>query len=122
MSYNDYDDLDDMETFTLIASWEDPPEPGRSADEWPYPTSHNLSEIRGELAERIRRAFGAEDGEQVTIQENIVSGGYSEYTIENDYEYTVRCGEHVWSSNSYSGIWRLLAWLDESENKEAANV
>jgi transcriptional regulator with XRE-family HTH domain len=68
---------------TIIHEWQDAPEPGRGADEWPYPTSYTKSMITGELADRIRERMGVDASAPVFITEKCVSGGYSEYTQDD---------------------------------------
>jgi len=104
---------------TIIHEWYDAPEDGRDADDWPYPTSYTKSIITGELADRIRERLGVDSSAPVFITETVESGGYSEYTQENDYSHTVQVGEHTlelagscWTSN---GITALINWLDKTE-------
>jgi hypothetical protein len=103
---------------TIIHTWEDSPELGRSADVWPYPTSYTKSLITGDLADKIRERLGAEPHVPVMLTEKRVSGGYSEYTQENDYEHTITVGnetvelESDWTGN---GIVALTNWLDRTE-------
>lgn len=102
---------------TLIHEWEDAPEGGRDPEEWPYPTRYSKSLITGDLADKIRDRLGAEQHVPVMITEKVESGGYSEYTQENDYYNTVTVGEHsvdlgsAWTGN---GIMALTDWLDRT--------
>lgn len=102
---------------TKLMEWADPPEPGRSADDWPYPTRHIKSIISGELADRVRARLGQPSDTPVILTEDIESSGYSEYTQETDYQHTIDCGDHTiqlgysygWGHN---GLEELLTWLD----------
>lgn len=110
---------------TKILEWQDPPELGRTADDWPYPTKHVRSLANGELAERIRRALRVESPyADVYVQEDTVSGGYSEYTQENEYHVTVWCnGERYEFEARYSGSFPLLlVWLDKEAPVDDAEV
>jgi len=103
---------------TLIHEWEDAPEDGRDPEDWPYPTRYSKSLITGDLADLIRARLGVEQHVPVMLTEEVVSGGYSEYTQENDYNHTLNVGEHTvelsagWTSN---GITALTDWLDKTE-------
>jgi hypothetical protein len=96
--------------------WTDPPAPGRSADEWPYPTRHSKSIITGDLADRVRTRLNLPAEVPVFLDEERISGGWSEYTQETDYNHTITCGQHTiqlrpdyWGN----GLDSLLKWLDE---------
>lgn len=84
--------------------------------EWPYPTQYVERAVSGSLAHAIRARFGADSTTPVTITSEEVSGGWSEYTQENDYNMTIQCGDHrkvfsdVWANNNLQS---LLDWLDE---------
>lgn len=85
------------------------------SEEWPYPDEVKISVVTGELADRIRARTG-ETGE-VTIEERVISGGYSESTQENEYTFELRIsGSKVWETDDcYSeenGLVKMLAWLD----------
>ena len=103
------------ETFTMIGckteERTDPP-----PDEWPYPTEWVTYAIAGELGKRIRNAAGMGEDTNVIIEEEAVSGGYSEYTQETDYTFEVRCGSFTKSFTGYRGLHDMLKWLEESEN------
>lgn len=104
-----------------VDRWEDEPEFGRSADEWPYPTRYVKSLIEGELADRIRERLGLEDDVPVYITETVISGGWSEYTQETDYTHVVEAGWHeIELGYSYwgNGLGSLLKWLDEVDEVE----
>lgn len=104
---------------TKLMEWTDAPEPGRSADDWPYPTTHVKYIITGELADRVRAKLGMDPEVPVLMTEDQESGGYSEYTQETDYSHTIDCGQHTiqlgsatWSRN---GLEHLLDWLDSAD-------
>jgi hypothetical protein len=112
---------------TKLMEWTDPPEPGRSADDWPYPTTHVKYLISGELADRVRAKLGQPAETPVVMTEDQESGGYSEYTQETDYSHTIDCGPHTiqlgsaywglsWGSTYGSnGLTNLLKWLDSAD-------
>lgn len=79
-------------TTTLSRQWSDPPERGRSEDDFPYPNQYNEFRVEGDLAERVRARVGAGSTAPVYITETVVSGGYSEWTQENDHYFKVECG------------------------------
>jgi len=102
---------------TLMHEWSDQPEPGRDADDWPYPNRYSKSLITGDLADAIRTRLNVESHVPVIITEEVVSGGYSEYTQENDYNHTITVGEHtveLESSWTWNAITALTRWLDET--------
>jgi len=103
---------------TTIHEWSDAPEDGRDPEEWPYPTRYSKSLITGDLADKIRERLGVESHVPVMITEEVVSGGYSEYTQENDYNHTITVGEHtleLQGSYSDNGLNKLINWLDSAE-------
>lgn len=59
---------------------------------WPPPIEVSRHKVTGTLASRIRTALGVTDRTPVEIEEARTYGGYSEYTQENDMEFTVRAG------------------------------
>lgn len=85
----------------------DPP-----ADEWPYPDEYVTYLITGQLAEDVRKAFGNETEAAVVIDETCISGGYSEYTQENEYEFTVRCGNN---SQHFNSLGVFMKWVMNNE-------
>lgn len=101
---------------TKLMAWTDPPAPGRSADDWPYPTEHIKSLISGELADRIKERLGVPSDTPVIMTEHRISGGYSEYTQETDYQHEIACGPHeIHLGTTYwgNGLEALLKWLDK---------
>lgn len=79
----------------LVERWNGDGDP----DEWPYPTKYSRYRIEGRLAERIRERTGL-DGE-VSIVEKIESGGYSEWTQEDEYLFDVWIGTtKVWTAGT----------------------
>jgi hypothetical protein len=106
----------------LVREWTGEPEEGRSADEWPFPTEYRMLAITGELADRIRARFDAAETDGVTITEESISGGYSEYTQETEMNFTVTCGSRSVSFDEYAPhmaygsttVARLQAWLEAS--------
>lgn len=103
-----------------IANWEEAVEEGRDPDEWPYPDQFTRSIVDGELAQRVRRIFAAPENESVSIISKTISGGYSEYTQENDYEFTIECGTNsieFYPRDYDSTLNQLLNWLKKQEAK-----
>ena len=98
----------DTTTFTLVEEWADEGE-----WEWPYPNQYKKSLIEGTLADLIRAKFGVDA--PVYITETEISGGWSEYTQETDFEFTVECGDesHEFSDilGYDNGLKGLLEWL-----------
>ena len=100
----------------IIREYEDHLDEGKEY-EWPWPTKYTESAVDGDLAERVQRIAGS-DG-PVTLTTAEVSGGWSEYTAENTYDFELKCDgktlfshEDSWSSN---GLSHLLEWLDKQE-------
>jgi hypothetical protein len=101
---------------TILIEWEDAPEVGRLASDWPYPTQYTKSLITGDLADRVRTRLGLTPEVPVLLTEERISGGYSEYTQETDYNHTITCGQHtiqLRSGYERNGLTSLLNWLDE---------
>lgn len=98
----------------VVEEWEDEPDAGRAADDWPYPTRYTKSLAQGEMAERIRRALNVADDLPVYVTERVESGGYSEYTAEDDYYLTITVGaaSHEVDAGWTGGLTALLRWLD----------
>jgi len=97
---------------TLLDAWADE---DTNNGEWPFPTRYLESQAQGELAERIRRALGVVGDVPVFVTEQIVSGGWSEYTQEDDHSLTIRVGQsrHELGCDFWSGgLISLLRWLD----------
>lgn len=73
----------------------------RDEREWPDSTHCRQTLVSGALADRIRAKTGRAG--EVTIHEDGTEGGYSEYTVEWDYEVVVKVGaEVVWRTHGYS--------------------
>ena len=98
-----------------------------TADEWPDGEHLIETLVEGTLADRIRKRAGL-DGE-VIIHEFGVEGGYSEYTVEWNYEFRVEVGGKAAFASDYeytnvtypepapyerNGLTKMLEWLDES--------
>lgn len=63
-------------------------------DEWPYPTVTVESRVTGDLRARILQVLEhADDQAEVRLIETYVSGGYSEYTQEDECEIEVKIGD-----------------------------
>jgi hypothetical protein len=82
-------------------------------DDWPYPTVTIESVVSGELRARILTVLGyADDGREVRLIESQVSGGYSEYTQEDECSIEVRIGAEVaWKNMFYSEESAMAAFL-----------
>ena len=117
------EDVTNPTTSVEVRSWIDSPEEGRSADDWPYPDEHTEYLIGGQLADQIRARTG-QTGD-VIFEELNVSGGWSEYTQENDYSVTIKVGDFTktFDGNAtfgavryYSAIPRIVAWLNRADD------
>lgn len=62
---------------------------------WPEGETTITWAVEGPLAVRIRRAAGVIEGTPVVIEEVQTDGGWSEYTQETYYNFTLRVGRHV---------------------------
>lgn len=60
---------------------------------WPPPPSITVHSVKGNLAERVRRRFGADSKATVTLTEETWYGGY-ECTQENSTEFVIECAGH----------------------------
>ena len=78
--------------------------------DWPDSTSHRETLVTGDLADRIRAKTGRVG--EVTIHEHGTEGGYSEWTVEWDYEVVVKVGaEVVWRTDGYSEMSVGALWM-----------
>ena len=69
--------------------------------DWPDSTSHRETLVTGDLADRIRAKTGMTG--EVVIHEDGSEGGYSEWTVEWDYEVVVKVGDATaWSTSGYA--------------------
>ena len=94
-----------------------------SESEWPYPTIYTYSVLDGDLAKRVQAITG--NPGEVTIKTEVISGGWSEWTQENDYSGTIYCGGayvvELVGSYDWTPLTYLLDWLEEAElNKKLA--
>lgn len=117
-----FDEWEERDKMTVRHRWSAEPQwNDRSVDEWPYPDSFVRSEPSEALAQAVRDRVGASEDAGVTLVTRCVSGGYSEYTQENDYSTIVEVdGDVVFDTglsyqNSTNGLTELLAWLDEDD-------
>lgn len=88
-------------------------------EDWPYPTVTIESEVSGELRAGILAKLGRSKGD-VCLVESEVSGGWSEWTQETDYEISVEIdGEKVWgdeySPSKESALAAFLEWVGKKE-------
>lgn len=105
----------------VIDQWEDDPDFGRSASDWPYPTRYIQSLITGDLADAVRARLGLDSHVPVYIVETVISGGWSEYTQQNDYSSIVEAGGHTVDLGATyygNGLESLLSWLDALDATE----
>jgi hypothetical protein len=103
----------------LVTSWTDDGDP----DEWPYPDTVSLWEVVGGLRDAVlkrMRLLGHTEytgNESVTLEERTISGGYSEYTQEDEYHFVIYVDDvRVFSWEDYwnvNPINALIKWLDE---------
>lgn len=103
----------------LVKSWSDAT---GSEDEnyFPWPDEHETYLVTGDLADKVRAKLG--QSEEVFTTEHTMYGGYSEYTQENSYTFTLSCGksEIEFGSDSYdfyglSPIGALVKWLETAK-------
>lgn len=106
----------------VVRSWSDPYEDGQDEHSWPPPDSYVDYLITGQLADLIRARTG-EQGE-VHFIECTIEGGYSEWTVEYDYEVTIKVGsfrrkfdgsadtEYLYDS----ALPKIQKWLDGDES------
>jgi hypothetical protein len=91
----------------------------RSDDE---PDTFTESEAEGELADRVREAFGVTDTAPVMIHEVRHPYWLGEYTSAVDYDFILTCNEHTKEfrngADENDGLLRLLEWLDEKAPKK----
>lgn len=102
---------------SVLRSWSDPPERGRSADDWPYPDSYMESAPPESLRSAVLNRLGRDDG-TVILRTRTASCGWSEYTQEDDYDATVLVDDvEVYTTpieGSMGGaLVSLLKWLDD---------
>jgi len=100
--------VSDYPSATPMSTVEAEPDEGRSADEWPYPTVTTTYLTGGVLAQDVRKKLGLDDDVPIIMVEDAISGGYSEYTQENDYYITLKYGSE---SKEFDGIAQLIQWL-----------
>ena len=73
----------------------------RDEREWPDSTHRRQTLVSGALADRIRAKTGMTG--EVVIHEDGSEGGYSEWTVEWDYEVVVKVGDATaWSTSGYA--------------------
>jgi D-serine deaminase-like pyridoxal phosphate-dependent protein len=96
--------------------------------EWPDGVTNIVWAVGGQLAHDIRCAAKAAADTVVIIEEVQTDGGYSEYTQETDYDFTLRVGgeeidlgegrfgveDYCW----YTKIGRLDKWLRDSGDSD----
>jgi hypothetical protein len=88
-----------MSDITKIREWVDSEEAEPEGGwDWPTPPVNVESLISGDLRARILAKLGrADDGCEVKLAETEIEGGYSEFTVDYDYEIAVWIGaERVW--------------------------
>lgn len=65
----------------------------RDDQEWPNSTARTVTRIDGDLADKVRAHYGKTG--DVEIHQEGTEGGYSEYTVEWDWEVELRVGNEV---------------------------
>ena len=98
----------------------DGPEP-KGGWEWPSPPEYVESRVEGSLRADILAKLGrpADDSCEVRIVEGVIEGGYSEYTVEHDYDIEVWIHEgsqsqRVFETSSWesdSSLASFLKWV-----------
>lgn len=95
--------------------WDDDSE---EPDEWPYPDSYTESTLPDSMVWPVSQKLNViPGGHTFTLREREVSGGYSEFTQENYYDFAVLMdGEVIYESPSDdvwdNGLVQFLKWLD----------
>jgi hypothetical protein len=99
---------------TLIREWTD----GEDNGEWPAPPAYSEYRVGGQMRldvlSRIGRA--ADDSCDIRMVEGVIEGGWSEFTVEHDYElevwvYEGRRGQRVFKEDAYSHDGAMAAFL-----------
>lgn len=118
--------MTDTSDITKIREWEDvdghelydPADPD-SGYRWPGPDQCIESRISGALRQQILRNLGRapDDTCDIRLVERTIEGGYSEFTVEHDYEIEVwvqegRQAQRVWSNDSIFNRSTMAAFLD----------
>lgn len=110
----------DTTTFTVISTETMP----ALHEGWPYPDRYITSAIEGTLARQIRRRFGLAPDGGVIMVERQISGGYSEYTQEMSYKFSVSVGNHYQSfdSDTRNAVALLLEWVGEGPEEQGVDL
>jgi hypothetical protein len=83
-------------------------------DAWPYPTVTIESVVSGGLRSRILAKLGRPaDSPEVRLVEMRVSGGFSEYTQEDECAIEIRIGEQKAWEHESTGEWAMAEFLAE---------
>ena len=99
----------DLPHATELTSYTDP---DYNQGNWPYPTQHITYLAGAGMADDIRKRVGSDSDTPVIIEEEVISGGYSEYTQENDYPFEIRVGNF---QKAFDSLRYFFEWLDEKE-------
>lgn len=78
-------------SLTKLREWDDEPNNPDDPDEWPSPPSHIEYRVEGQMRADILARLGREASDrcEVRLIESDIEGGWSEYTVEWDYEIEV---------------------------------
>jgi len=117
-----------------VEEWQDPPEEGKTVDDWPYPKKYRKCKIEGALANAVYKKLGitwrdrtlesqfqngvSEDFHNVYLTEVEVSGGWSDYTQEDGNYLLLECAGRTFQwgqdNDSTEPIWRMFFdWLEK---------
>lgn len=107
---------------TLIREWLDTDEP-EPEDGWRWPHPPEMVEFRvdGQMRSDVLAKIGRDPADPIEVRlvHGTITGGYSEYTVEMDYEIEVWLHEdnqqqRIYQDDSYSdevGLPNFLRWL-----------
>jgi len=106
----------------------DDPEP-KDGWEWPHPPICIESRIEGDLRARILANLGrpADDVCEVRIIESEIEGGWSEFTVEVDYDIEVwihegRQAQRVWETAGWDKDWTMAEFLRWTEPRDTTSA
>lgn len=118
-----------MSDIVKIREWVD--DEGREGErdsedgyDWPAPPEYVESSVEGELRLAVLRKIGREDDTDATVRiiEGAIEGGWSEFTVEMDYDIEVwvdhgRQSQRVFQADGYhdgGALADFLRWAEEA--------
>ncbi len=111
-----------METKSILAyEYVDLSTGSGDPDEWPYPDVYRKYLIVGDLADKVLARVGKAEG-IVSFTQLEESGGYSEYTQETDYTFTVHVNDEMvyQTENGFNTIEYDMNSLDAAVEREGS--